>query len=68
MKVSLPPRVPLEMDNRRNNLDDTCNVNEMFSGIFDELSQNTYNIQPLSHRLTHTADAAEIVVNNQHHP
>lgn len=66
MKVDLPPRIPLEMEKEVNNQDD--NLTGLFNDVLRELPQCMYNIQPLTHRLTQTADAAEIIVNNQRHP
>lgn len=64
--MDLPPRVPLETDTGSHDLDE--NLSALFSDSYDELSNSTCTIQPLTDLLARTADAAEIILNNQCHP
>ncbi|KAK8740711.1 hypothetical protein OTU49_002666 [Cherax quadricarinatus] len=66
LKVDLPPRAPLEVNEGMSHLDGS--LDPLFKSILVLLSENMHNIQLQTNRLTHVADAAEIIINNQHHP
>nr|XP_053634960.1 uncharacterized protein LOC128690317 isoform X1 [Cherax quadricarinatus] len=66
LKVDLPPRAPLEVNEGMSHLDGS--LDPLFKSILVILSENMHNIQLQTNRLTHVADAAEIIINNQHHP
>lgn len=63
--MDLPLKAPLEVDGV-SHFDE--NLSASAKDTLDTLSKSSHNIQMHTHRLTHIADAVEIIINNQHHP
>ncbi|XP_071518930.1 uncharacterized protein [Panulirus ornatus] len=66
LKVDLPLRAPLEVDDGVSHLDENLVVTA--KETLDALSKSSHIIQMHTHRVTHIADAVEIILNNKHHP
>ncbi|XP_042868111.1 uncharacterized protein LOC122250652 [Penaeus japonicus] len=66
LKVDLPPRPPLELDNNTSHLN--TNLSSMLEASSCALSENMKNLQPHNHRLTHLAEAMDILTSNRNNP
>ncbi|XP_037778694.1 uncharacterized protein LOC119575256 [Penaeus monodon] len=66
LKVDLPPRPPLEVDNNSSHLN--ANLASMLEASSCVLSENMNDLQPHNHRLTHLAEAMDVLTSNRNNP